>query len=101
MFEIIVKNGITQMVEIQFNSLIVALQWSWFIGKDWDIQHNNSVIVKYRFGEGITAKAKIYEILLNELTEITNLFLNKEVGFATLRNATQTICECLPHITIE
>jgi len=101
MFEVIIRNGITQMVEIRFNSLIVALQWCWFIGKDWDIRQHDSIIVSYRFGEGITAKAKAYEVLLNELAEINNLFLNKQVGFATLRNATQTICECLPHITIE
>jgi len=82
--------------ELIASTLIGACGFAFYSGQDYDIQklENKEVYIRQRLGYlGATEKAK--QKLLKELLEVNKLFLSKQCGFSTLRNATRIVDDLL------
>jgi hypothetical protein len=93
MFEVVSKyrNGFDVIV-LRTNSLVNAIEFANQLENDWQIQtEQGEVIIETDMETGMEFRQDIRPILLDELLDVLDLFIQKICGFRRLKSYYSTI----------
>jgi len=93
MFEVIskYKNGL-EVIVLRTNSLVNAIEFANQLENNWQIQtERGEIIIETDMEEGMEFRKDIKPVLLDELLDIIDLFIQKICGFRRLKDYYSTI----------